>query len=46
MAKRDPYSFNFGYNAKPKKKKRKKTTTTTGGKRSDAWRAYVGAKRR
>ena len=44
MAKRDPYSFNFGYNVKPKKKRKK--TTKGGGKRSDAWRAYVGAKRR
>ncbi|HEY7311888.1 MAG TPA: hypothetical protein VH643_21165 [Gemmataceae bacterium] len=41
MAKKDPFSFNFGNNAKPKKKTgtgKKKT----GGGRGNAWRAYVG----
>ncbi len=41
MAKFDT-SFNFGANRKPKKGKAKKGK---GGK-SDAWRAYVGGKRK
>ena len=50
MAKKDPYSFNFGFN-KPKKAKKtrskkgggkKAKRKSTGGVRSNAWRAYVG----
>jgi hypothetical protein len=46
VAKRDPYSFNFGANARPKKpskgKKSGKKRNSGGGNRGNAWRAYVG----
>ena len=44
MAKKkvDPLDFPFGLNVKPKKAKGKKGK----GRKSDAWRAYVGETRR
>lgn len=42
MAKVD-LSFNFGFNRKPKKRR---GGGKKGGKKSDAWRSYVGTGRR
>jgi hypothetical protein len=46
VAKRDPYSFNFGANVRTKKsrkgQKSGKKRSSSGGNRGNAWRAYVG----
>jgi hypothetical protein len=43
MAKtKDPFSFNFGANAKSKKPRRKKAK----GSKANAWQQYVGKTRR
>jgi hypothetical protein len=45
VAKRDPYSFNFGANARPKKPRKSKKggqKRNSSGNRGNAWRAYVG----
>lgn len=45
MSKKDPYSFNFGANARPKRTKKtgkKSTGGKRGGGRGNAWRQYVG----
>ena len=42
MAKKDPFDFPFGANAKPKKARRKRSGKSCGsGRKGNAWRDYV-----